>query len=58
VRHGCRRESMVQSQRTLIKCHVRTIKVEKTRIVCVQVRTRLIRDGLDAILRGLPTVCF
>ena len=30
----------------------------QTQIVCVQVRTRPIRDGLDAVLRGLPTVYF
>ena len=29
-----------------------------TRIVCVQVRTRPIRDGLNAALRGLLTVYF
>jgi len=31
---------------------------EQTRIICVQVRTRPIRDGLDAVLRSLPTVYY
>ena len=31
---------------------------KKTRIVCVQVRTRPVRDGLDAALRGLSTAHF
>ena len=31
---------------------------ERTRLIRVQVRTRPIRDGLDAVLRGLPTVYF
>lgn len=31
------------------------VSAGKTRIICVQVRPRLIRDGLDAVLRGLLT---
>ena len=32
--------------------------IRNTRIFCVQVRTRPIRDGLDAVLQGLLTYYF
>ncbi len=43
----------------LLESHIHgALCVGETQIVCVQVRTRPIRDGLDAVFRGLPTVYF